>query len=742
MSARAQHQMVRHSIASLNDMFCKQLHAASKLHRQMAYWNAPRVGAHVDDLSLAAYDTYEPCSIATCRAAAFALRVYWYTATSASEAAHMRATAVATFVDGDVAPIVRALGAAPRDTDTALDARVLLHVCGKFCPHFEARGDALHRTQLRAQWLAEMAYFCKHHKRMHICDDMCAYQSETATASICSLTRVVGGKDEMYSFGFGDGTGGAERAMPKSDYGDSGDHDAAHNDGGGAGGGAGGGSGGGGGGGDGGGGGGGAGATGDGTAGVGGGGGSGRRKHKRSIAARVSIEKDGIDTLMMLRAKPILTPAEAQRKEKQRAEAAAKRKKASKMRGATRSARGGATGTGGNSGGGGGGGGGGANGRMIRVELSQSDIDALALACGGIEKLTAALTDSSTAHIDRTTVCVEPQPPFECKQTGYDRERALDELRILLSNARLTAQFTGVLERQQQVTFFNDSALLVHNLVAAYEIIERALFGAQRCAIDAATFERGHAAARKSARQYVANVRKEKGGGVVVLETLERVYIDALPTQHFFWRVVIDELMKRAVLTAYALTIGEFYFGFMAMDVVIPPEDEHAPYVSVRTDFAFPYFVLVIADMIYNGGYLLDGVQLLPRDTFLLGEYWPDAGTLRAIGAPEHPINTLKTHMKRLLQVARQSGTPMRLLQTTELPLAQLTRVARDVASDYAVELANDALHSDAIDAVGTAVVEMFLERRERRIVAISTVVAPLDNAHPAVIALDDDDDE
>lgn len=315
------------------------------------------------------------------------------------------------------------------------------------------------------------------------------------------------------------------------------------------------------------------------------------------------------------------------------------------------------------------------------------------------------------------TVTIKPLAPFEYRKHGtYDREYALDELRRLHNRERLHKQFM-LGHSVDQNTFFTNESLLAHHLSLAYEIVEYMLFGEQVAAIARAAHEHSHACARKAVQQYLADCRKRHM--VVVLETLDAVYVEALTNAHRYVTVVIDEKLKRTALTYYALLIVEFFFGLMALEIDVPVEDEHAAYATVRREYSFEYFVPVIADMMSSVSYVVDSICVLPRDTFLLGQYCPDSGVMSLLGVSEHQANTLKTLVKQLIEIARRR-TPMRVLQATTVPWSVLCELAR----------------TSTVEDAGANTIKLFIAARARRIADLTRVVSPTDNPHPAVVDL------
>lgn len=409
------------------------------------------------------------------------------------------------------------------------------------------------------------------------------------------------------------------------------------------------------------------------------------KRRKRSASTRITVRNGSAGGAA---ATPTPTPAmskeEAAKERRKRSTSTAKRKKASKMRGANKPSQ--------------------INHEPLLVQL----------AAGDMKYVPDSMPPGSVIG---SKVLIRPQAPFEYRKHGtYDREYALDELRRLHNRGWLRAQFMlgATTERN---TFFTNEVLLSQHLTLAYEIVEYMLFGEQVAVIARAAHERSHLAARKAVQQYLATCRKREE--VVVLSTLDNVYVEALTNAHRYVAVVIDEKLRRTALAYYALQIVEFFFGLLALEVDVPPEDEHSPYATVRREYAFEYFVPVIADMMHSVDYVIDNICVLPRDTFLLGQYCPDSGVMRTLGVSEHQANTLKTMLKTLIEMARRR-TPMRVLQATTLSWADLCELARTSALD---------------DAVANTI-RLFVAARARRLADLTRVVSPLDNPHPAVVDL------
>jgi hypothetical protein len=488
--------------------------------------------------------------------------------------------------------------------------------------------------------MASTVHFCGLHSRFHVCDTLCAYQNMTNGATtVCALSRIVGSADQQ-QFSFGDGTGSKDRADKAEANADS---------------------------------------LADGD----------EKRRKRSAATRITVRNaSGAPTSAAPSKKKGKTTASreetAAKQRQRRTESVAKRKKASKMRGANKPSQ--------------------INHEPLLVPLGVEDMRYLPASLPG-------------DVVIGTQVKIRPRAPFEYRKHGtYDREYALDELRRLHNRTWLRKQFM-LGHSVERNTFFTNETLLAQHLEIAYEIVEYMLFGEQVAAIARAAHERSHLAARKAVQQYLADCRKKSA--VVVFDTLDNIYVEGLTNAHRYVAVVIDEKLKRTALTYYALLIVEFFFGLMALEVDVPTEDAHAPYATVRREFTFEYFVPVIAEMMHSVDYVIDNICVLPRDTFLLGQYCPDSGVMRALGVSEHQANTLKTLLKQLIEMARRQ-TPMRVLQATTLSWTDLAEVAR----------------ISGIDDAGANTIKFFIAARARRLADLTRVVSPLDNPHPAVLDL------
>jgi len=639
VSFRQRKQTANANVARFNDAMCVQLAAAFRYVKQRAYASADTYGAHLADLTSAAFTGNEPCTASSCTAASFPLRLYRYEARDDAEFASLHSMP-GMFLRHDGVEYAAATGVIT-GTRASL-ARVVLHVCAQFCQGFErAHLDPLHADEVRSEALPSTVHFCAGHSRFHICDPLCAYQSVTGGATtVCALSRIVGSV-EAQQFSFGDGTGSKERADKAE-------------------------------------------ANADSTADGGGTAGGGEKRRKRSASTRITVRSTSTGAQVPATSKPPATK-KTQAAQRRRTESVAKRKKASKMRGANKPSQ--------------------INHDPLLVDLGADDLKYLpdSLPPGTI--------------VTGGQVLIRPRAPFEYRKHGtYDREYALDELRRLHNRTWLLKQFM-LGPSVDRNTFFTDEMLLARHLEMAYQIVEYVLFGEQVAAIARAAHERSHAAARKAVQQYIADCRKKQA--VVVFDALDKVYVEALTNAHRYVAVVIDEKLKRTALTYYALLIVEFFFGLMALEVDVPPEDEHAAYATVRREYTFEYFVPVIADMMHSVDYVIDNTCVLPRDTFLLGQYCPDSGVMRTLGVSEHQANTLKTLLKQLIEMARRR-TPMRVLQATTLSWPDLCELAR----------------LSSVDDAGANTIKLFVAARARRLADLTRVVSPIDNPHPAVVDL------
>lgn len=647
-TARRRDQTVlRSQIAQLNDHFCVQLQRAYRLYKRRANARSTlRFGAHLDDVTQASLSPSEPCSLDRCTASRLPLRVYRYVATSDQEFSLLHQQQ-GMFISPQAVELAFQTELLASDA-SPMRARTMLHVCAQFCAGYDRQHvDALHQDEIVSERLTTVL-FCNYHLRFHICDDLCQYQASTSRmTTVCALSRnLAHNSAEQGDFSFGDGTG-ARKTSEQQEQTDSV-----------------------------------GGTSGDG----------GERKRKRSASTRVNIRNSAPQG-------PQLTPEEiAARRREQRSISAAKRKKASKLRGGSSANKPALAQR---------------NEAPLVVRLLPDDVERFRQRTGD------ALTLGDTVlKLEATQVTLRLTAPFDCRTPGlYEREFALDELHKLRNRERLKKRF-ALGHSAEQNTFFTDAILLTDYLVDAYEIVECMLFGEQCATIMQAAHERSHAAARKAVTQALASAQREQR--VVVLSELDQIYVEALTSTHNYVRVVIDSALREAALSVYALQIVEFYFSLLALEIVVPPADVHAPYATVRRDTKFVHLVPVIADMMHGGAeYRINNVCVLPRDTFLLSHACPDSGVLRDMGLHEHMANTLKKLLKQLLDMAREQGAPARLMEATEVSWTNVCLASAEANCDG--------------DKAGDAAVRLFLDARAKRLAAMSRVVYPADNPHPDV---------
>jgi hypothetical protein len=561
------------------------------------------------------------------------LRVYRYEARDDAEFAMMHSTMPGMFVSAKAIPYAVRIGLLSGTEEE--NSRVLLHVCAEFCAGYNAaQVDALHTDELRSAVLKSSVSFCSLHKRFHICDELCIYQVMTSNATtVCALSRQVGAVDSV-SFSFGDGTGTKERSEQSAD--------ANNND------------------------------SGAGE----------ERRRKRSAATRITVKQNGRPS------KPVQTFEElAVKRRQQRLASAAKRKKASKMRGPSKvSLRN-------------------EEPVVVRLDPSETPQHPPELKCDEV-------------IIEETRVTIKPSAPNDFRGRGmHDVQYARDELRKIYARARLVREFS--LGRMvEENTFFTDSDLLCRHLVMATEIIDFMIFSEQVAIVQREKFERSHEAARKAVMQYIGTCNKSHT--VVTFDMLDQIYVESLSGQRTHIGIVLDESLRRVVLTKTALSVVEFYFNLLALDLGCSGTRATEEENDVRRDYKFEYFVVVIVDMMHSNGYVKDQVCILEKDPLVVGQFCADPGDLRETGVPEHLINTLKTGVKELVERAHAANIPMRLLEATTLSYVDLVELARLSTPEEA----------------GPRTTQMFLDARRRRLAAWSTVVSPIDNPHPAVIDL------
>lgn len=349
-----------------------------------------------------------------------------------------------------------------------------------------------------------------------------------------------------------------------------------------------------------------------------------------------------------------------------------------------------------------------------RLGAAEHALLAASVAAAGVGAPPLATPDGDV----HTLASVRPAAPFERREAGaLERELVLDELHDRHCRDALTACVGAVLpEVGTRNAFFMSGELVARHVVRAYEIVRRMLFGFQRCALERRRLERAHDAARRAARAHIDACAKD--GRVLFHSELETLYGAALTTRRRYARLTLAAAEQRAALAYYALLATEFYLGLRALPVRVPPDEADADYATVRTQFAFEHFVPIALDMMRTD-FTIDGVRVLPRDTFLVAEYAPDPATLRALGLPENTCTHVRNATVHLLRVAARQGVALRRVQTTEFQVAELCALARAAPERALAET-----------------VERFVARRAARLVAITQVVAPCDNMHPAVVDL------
>lgn len=594
---------------------------------------------HLDQLTLAAYQSGERCDTNCTDKWSFPLRLY--AAARAQPGVTLPASATALAIEAGVLPV------AQRDAH--------LHACGDFC---ETRGtlNALHSQEVASQHLEATVHYCVRHKRFHVCTAACELREQTsATQQRCVLSsRTFAGG--ALQFVFGDGTGTAERAAQTA---------------------------------------------------------ASRAAHRQVDASALTTTDQAMAAVRRTRAprrggqkrRATLEVRSAPAEKKMRATRSAGRKKTRKTRATSGAAA--ANGTAQLA----------ANAAKIDCRLGAAEHALLAasVAAAGVG---AAAPQARAAGDVRTLVSVRPAAPFERREEGaFELELVLDELHARHCRDALMARVQSAIpEAGARNAFFMSGELVARHVVRAYEIVWRMLFGFQRCAIERRRLERSHETARRVAQQHVAACAKD--GRVLLLNELESVYSNALTTRRRYTRLTLSAAEQRAALVYYALLATEFYLSLRALPVRVPAADADADYVTVRTQFAFEHFVPIALDMM-RADFTIGGVRVLPRDTFLVAEYGPDPAALRALGLPENTCTHVRNATVHLLRVAARQGTSLRRVQTTEFRFSELCDLAHE-----------------APRAALTETVRRFVARRAARIRAITQVVAPRDNMHPAVVDL------
>jgi hypothetical protein len=221
---------------------------------------------------------------------------------------------------------------------------------------------------------------------------------------------------------------------------------------------------------------------------------------------------------------------------------------------------------------------------------------------------------------------------------------------------------------------------------------------------------------RNEINGYASGARSGAVRRPVLVEKMERLAREALDETRIAKRLVMTEELWLVFSTYWALLVVEFYFNLVSLP------DELAAYLdadtsaTIKREFYFEHFVPLIVKSL-KLGIVANNVVILPCDG-IVRELFPDSNTLRLLGMPEQTRTHLEIAISTFLSAARASHVPMRRFEATVLEPTELAALCLPgVADDGAEQMST----TERANAAARRTVELFLERRLRRLRALGT---------------------
>lgn len=332
------------------------------------------------------------------------------------------------------------------------------------------------------------------------------------------------------------------------------------------------------------------------------------------------------------------------------------------------------------------------------------------------EKISAQSAGSGKSLI-AVSFDVHARIPFAERERGkYDTEFALDILEERhMRRERLERFRIGASAARN--TFFSSSELFEQFGERACAIFWRLLASNEREAIEAQKRQQFDARTRSELDAYCAAQRKNKDGvkGVIMVDQMQRICADVARQVGLVRSIVIGEPLWKIMETYCALLVIEFYFNLVSLPDKLSIHLTAETSETIKSQFFFENFVPAIMHFMREG-LTVKGVVILPRDTFLLREWWPPTATLRTLGIADQTMTHLRTTIQAYIAAASGSNISMRRFEATVLEPDVLIRLRLPGVIANSEHMTSRQLGR----AAARRVVELFIEKRAARLRSLS----------------------
>lgn len=335
----------------------------------------------------------------------------------------------------------------------------------------------------------------------------------------------------------------------------------------------------------------------------------------------------------------------------------------------------------------------------------------LAVPVGCAVQARRLITPAKTAKDDVITVSFDVRAtlPFAERAVGkYDEEFAFDVLLEERDRASRLARF----RLPYSNSFFSKSELFEQYGERACAIIWRLLCSRQRDSIERVKLMVCRTRAQSDVDAYM--LAQRRAGRACFVERVEQLVRAAHERAGLYKRLLVDEALWAIFETYLALLVIEFYFNLVSLPRKLSVHLSRETADTITTQFFFEDFVPAILTFMCEG-LEVNGVVILPRDTFILREWWPQTTTLRTLGIADQTQTHLISAIRAYIEAMRAANVSMRRLEATTIELDELVKLRLPGAIEGMEEMNSRQIAR----AAARRVTEIFNARRAQRIDAL-----------------------
>lgn len=319
---------------------------------------------------------------------------------------------------------------------------------------------------------------------------------------------------------------------------------------------------------------------------------------------------------------------------------------------------------------------------------------------------------SSAGNTLSVSFDVRAKIPFAERAAGkYDQEFAIDVLVEQRDRNERLSRF-NLSGSATTNTFFSTTELLQQYGERACAIVWRIMCSHERDAVEKNKLIVCTNKTRSEVDAYMSTQRKEKR--VCFAERIERICRTSFDKSGMYKRIVIDEALWKIIETYTALLVIEFYFNLVSLprkeSINLMPETAD----TIQNQFFFENFVPAILSFMCEG-LEVNGVVILPRDSFFVREWWPQTATLRTLGIADQTMTHLVSTIRAYIEAARSSNVSMRRFEATTLEFDTLV----SLRLPGVVPGSETMRPKELARAAARHVVSLFIEARARRLEAL-----------------------